>query len=55
MIKSIADIGLMYGNLRTENVLLKFNKQMNNIQKVKFINFGTVVAIEDPVRMCLPD
>lgn len=38
LLKGVADIGALYGNLRTENTLIKLSKD-KTIDDVKFINF----------------
>lgn len=45
----------MYGNLRTENVIVKLSRDMKKIEDVKFINFGYLIEIEDSDRIRIPD
>ena len=54
-LKSISDIGALYGNLRTENILLMLNRQQTKIISMKYLSFGTLVAIEDSEKMLYPD
>ena len=55
LLKVIADIGAMYGNLRCENVIIKLDKGMKSIISVKFLSFGTLTNIEDADKISLPD
>ena len=43
MLQIVSKIGAIYGNLRLENILLKFNLSKYKIEGVKFLNFGSVV------------
>lgn len=45
----------MYGNLRTENVIVKLSRDKKKIEDVKFINFGNLIEIEDADRIQIPD
>lgn len=38
----LKEIGLIYGNLRPENIVIKFDKYKSRIERVKFIDFGCV-------------
>ena len=55
MLKCIADNGMLYGNLRTENILIKMNKCMHRIDTIKYLSFGTLSSIEDSEKMHIPD
>lgn len=54
LLKGVADIGAIYGNLRTENVLIKLGKD-DDIESVKFINFHTLKEIETADHIAIPD
>lgn len=45
----------MYGNLRTENVIVKVSRDMKKMEDFKFINFGNLIEIEDADRIQIPD
>lgn len=45
----ISDMGLMYGNLRPENILVKFyqkSQQKEHVLDVKFLGFTHMTSIE---------
>lgn len=46
---------MVYGNVRAENILIRFDKEQMNIENVKFINFGSFVALENANQMVIPD
>ena len=50
----MADIGAIYGNLRTENTLIKLDKH-SKIDSVKFLNLGTLKEIEQADHIAIPD
>jgi len=35
-------MGMIWGNLRAENIVLKYNDKTDLIEDVKYINIGTV-------------
>lgn len=45
----------MFGNLRPENVMVRFDDQHKEIQSVKFVNFGSLTKIDRAADMILPD
>lgn len=45
----------MYGNLRTENIIIKINPKKKVIENTKFINFGCLVDIEQADNILIPD
>lgn len=53
--KNIADTGAMYGNLRTENIVIKLSRDKKKIEGVKFLNFGHLVEIEQADKISIPD
>lgn len=55
LLGNIANIGALYGNLRAENTLLKLDEEMTKIEYVKFLGFGSLVAIEDSEEIIVPD
>lgn len=55
LLKNIAHIGAMYGNLRTENILIKLSPNKKQIKNVKFLQFGHLIKIEDAENICIPD
>ena len=54
-LQKIADNGMLYGNLRAENILIRMNKQNTKILSVKFLNFGSLSSIEDSECIHIPD
>lgn len=55
LLKNIADTGAMYGNLRTENIIIKMSRDNKKIEGVKFINFGHLIEIEEADAIAIPD
>jgi len=51
---NMSDLGMIYGNLKAENIMIKLNKDKTQIQNVKFIDFGTVVNIDNTSEMLMP-
>ena len=45
----------MYGNLRTENIIIKLDRMGKNILQVKFLGFGSLVSIEESDLIRIPD
>lgn len=54
LLKGVADIGAIYGNLRTENTLIKLSKD-RTIECVKFLNFEVLKEIESADDIAIPD
>lgn len=50
----LTEMGVLYGNLRPENILIKFDKYKSRIEQVKFIDFGCVTDAENVNSMVLP-
>ena len=55
LLKSISDIGAMYGNLRAENILIELTPNKTKIKNVKFLNFVHLIEIKDAERICVPE
>ena len=55
LLRNIADIGAMYGNLRTENILINLSPDKKEIKNVKFLHFGHLTKIEDAEHILIPD
>lgn len=55
LLKMIADIGAMYGNLRIENIIIKLDRSKKKILSVKFLGFGSLINIEDSDSIRIPD
>ena len=52
----VAGIGALYGNLRTENVLVRLSRDLKSVEEVRFINFGYLVSIETvDTMLIIPD
>ena len=45
----------MYGNLRPENILIRFDDEQKEIQQIKFVDFGSTTRIEKASDMLIPD
>lgn len=45
----------MYGNLRTENIIIKMSRDNKHFDGVKFVNFGPLIEIEEADRIAIPD
>ena len=45
----------MYACLRPENILIKFNKSKTEIEHVKFLNFGHLIAFEGAGELMIPE
>lgn len=45
----------MYGNLRTENLILKLDPLSENIEDVKFLSFGNIFKIDSADQMVIPE
>lgn len=43
----IADMRMIYGNIKPENIMIKFDEKNEKIENVKFINFGAVIQLEN--------
>lgn len=54
LLKTIADIGAIYGNLRIENIIIKLNHTATKILSVKFLGFGSIIKIEDSDQILVP-
>lgn len=55
-LKNIEDIGAMYANLRTENVIIMFDgPAKNDIVGIKFLNLGHMISIEDSEYLRPPE
>lgn len=48
---------MIYGNLRLETVLIKFDQSSKDkvINRIGFIGFGSLASIEDSEHIILPD
>lgn len=46
---------MIYGNVRAENILIKFDKDQKSIEQVKFINFGSLISIDNASQMIIAD
>lgn len=44
-LKTVREMGINYGNLRAENVLIKFARDGKRIESIKLINFGCVLVL----------
>lgn len=55
MLKTVNNIGMVYANLRLENILVKLTKDKQSIEDVRFINFGSLAIIEDAEMINIPD
>ena len=51
----IHEMGMNYGNLRSENILLKFSLDGSRIESIKFINFGYVLFIGEHESHIVPE
>lgn len=51
----LQEAGLVYGNLRPENVMIRVDDQQKEIQSVKFLNFGSVTRIDRAADLMVPD
>jgi len=54
-LNKVADIGALYGNLRTENIILILDKQQSKILDVRFLGFGSITYIEGSEAMQIPE
>ena len=45
----------MYGNLRAENIMIKFDLAKSKIEQIKFLSFGSIVQIEEADSILIPD
>lgn len=55
LLKNIADIGAMYGNVRTENIMIKLDLAKTKIESIKFLSFGHIVQIEEADSILIPE
>lgn len=55
LLKKIADVDGMHGNLRAENVILTLDQANTTIKKVRFLGFDCMTMIEDAEDMQIPD
>lgn len=55
LLKCVADVGAMFGNVRTENILFKLSIDGQRIEGYKFMSFGPVIEIEDAENINIPD
>ena len=51
----IQSIGYFYGNVRLENIFVKFDDKKTRILDVKFVNLGTSNKFEDIQEMLIPE
>ena len=51
----VARVGAIYGNLRVENIVIKIDKTKKTILSTKFLNFGSLIKIEDADKIRIPD
>lgn len=49
------EAGAIYGNLRAESILIKFDHRRTCIEEIKYLNFYQVIEIEDAANMIIPD
>ena len=47
LLKTIADIGMIYGNLRLENIVIKLDRKLTTIERIRFLGFGSIITIEE--------
>ena len=45
----------MYGNLRTENMIIQLDHNEKEIEDVKFLNFGNMVKFAEGDYMTIPE
>lgn len=45
-LKNVSESGAIYGNLRSENLLIKFNNTRTKIERIKFLCFGHVTEVD---------
>ena len=55
LLNKVADIGALYGNLRTENIILILDKQNTKILDIRFLGFGSITYIEESDEMHIPE
>ena len=55
LLKKVVDIGMIYGNLRLENILVKLNQKHTKIEHIAFIGFGSVVSIQQSNQIVIPE
>ena len=55
LLKSLSNKGMLYGNLRTENILLKLNYYKDKIENIKYLSFGSLTPIEESEKMNIPN
>ena len=54
-LNKVADIGALYGNLRTDNIILILDTKQTNIIDVRFLGFGNITYIEDSEEIHIPE
>ena len=55
LLQTIANIGMIYGNLRLENIVLKLDRKHENIERIRFLGFGSLSTIENSEFMNIPE
>ena len=53
-LKKLDDKGLVYGNLRAENIMVKFDRYRSRIEQIRFLDFGCSTTRQDLGEMVLP-
>ena len=54
LINMLTEAGIMYANLRVENVMLKMKPNMKEIEGIRFLNFGNIVKFDGIDKICIP-
>ena len=55
LIQKLTDIGVMYGNLRTENLMIKLCPNHENIEDIKFLSFCNMVKFDQADQINIPE
>lgn len=46
---------MIYGNLRLENIVIKLDRKLTTIERIRFLGFGSIITIEESDQIKIPD
>lgn len=54
LLTKLTKSGLLYANLRVENIMINLKTNMKEINGIRFLNFGNILKFDDIDLICIP-
>lgn len=54
-LKLLEEMGVIFANIRLENIIIKYNSARTEIENIRFLNFGHLIPVEESENLNIPD